>query len=304
MLYKFYLLIRELSRTEINIKAYIALAVGIIFIGFSAIFVKMAGVPGMVSAFYRSLIAGVVLFPWWMLKKKTVPGKSELKWIVTGGVFFAIDLALWNTSLLLTTAATATLLANNAPIWVGLGAMILFKEKLTYKYWLGLIIALFGMSVLVGFDAIRNLNFNGGDLLALTASLFYAVYLLTTQRARTKTDTLTFMSVSTLSTVIVLLVINLFAGSELTGFTLKTWTALLGLGLISHLGGWLLINYALGHMKASGVSVTLLSQAVVTALLAIPFLGEMPDINQIIGGVFVLTGIYLVNVRSSIEEGN
>jgi drug/metabolite transporter (DMT)-like permease len=289
---------------NINIKAYIALSIGIVFIGFSAIFTKIAGVPGMVSAFYRTLIAAAVLIPWWLLKNKAMPGKTELKWIIPGAVFFGIDMVLWNTSLLLTTAATATLLANNAPIWVGLGALILFKEKLTYKYWLGLIIALFGMSVLVGFSALRNLSFNTGDILALTASFFYAVYLLTTQRARAKTDTLTFMSVSTFTMLIFIFIVNLFAGSVLTGFTFTTWMSLLGLGLISHLGGWLLINYALGHMKASGVSVTLLSQVVVTTLLAIPILGEMPGVSQIIGGAFVLTGIYLVNIRSKIEEGN
>ncbi len=284
---------------HVNIKAVLFLVIGIIFIGFSAIFVKIAGVPGMVSAFYRSLIAGAVVVPWWLIKKGKIPPKKELKWIITGGAFFAVDLILWNASLLLTMAASATLLANNAPIWVGLGAMFLFKEKLHYKYWLGLVIALFGMSVLVGFDSIAHLKFNTGDMIALCASFFYAVYLLTTQRARGKTDTLTFMSVSTISTVIVLLIINLAFGSVMTGFSTRTWLALLGLGVISHLGGWLLINYALGHMKASNVSVSLLSQAVVTALLAIPFLGEVPGWNQIIGGIFVLTGIYLVNRRES-----
>jgi len=278
-----------------NLKAVVFLALGIVCIGFSAIFVKAAGVPGMVSAFYRSLIAGAVVVPWWLIKRKPMPGMEELKWIITGGVFFAIDLIFWNASLLLTTAATATLLANNAPIWVGLGAMLLFKEKLTYKYWAGLVIALFGMSVLLGFDSIRDLNFNTGDLLALTASLFYAVYLLTTQKARTGTDTISFMSVSTISTVFVLLAINIISGSALTGFSMKTWAALFGLGLISHLGGWLLINYALGHMKASSVSVSLLSQAVVTALLAIPFLGEIPAMHQIAGGILILLGIYFVN---------
>lgn len=282
---------------HVNIKAVLFLIIGIVCIGFSAIFVKIAGVPGMVSAFYRSLIAGAVVVPWWLIKRGKIPPKKELKWIITGGAFFAVDLILWNASLLLTTAASATLLANNAPIWVGLGAMFLFKEKLHYKYWLGLVIALFGMSVLVGFDSIAHLKFNAGDMIALCASFFYAVYLLTTQRARGKTDTLTFMSVSTISTVAVLLIINLTSGSVMAGFSTRTWLALLGLGVISHLGGWLLINYALGHMKASNVSVSLLSQAVVTALLAIPFLGEVPGWNQIFGGVFVLTGIYLVNRR-------
>src|SRR5437868_2633302 len=44
-----------------QLRAYIALAIGIVCIGFSAIFTKWAGVPGPVSGFYRVIIATVVL---------------------------------------------------------------------------------------------------------------------------------------------------------------------------------------------------------------------------------------------------
>ena len=118
--------------------AYLALAAGILCIGFSAIFVKLAGVPGPVSAFYRILIAGMVILPWWLFRGSSLPSRRDLFLTLAGGVFFALDLALWNTSLLLTSAATATLLANNAPLWVGLGAVFLFRERLSLYYWLGL----------------------------------------------------------------------------------------------------------------------------------------------------------------------
>jgi drug/metabolite transporter (DMT)-like permease len=67
------------------------------------------------------------------------------------------------------------------------------------------------------------------------------------------------------------------------------------MGLFSQLGGWLAINYALGHLRAAPVSVSLLGQAVVTTLLAMPLLGEFPAPNQVLGGVLVLAGIYVVN---------
>jgi hypothetical protein len=97
--------------------AYVALRIGIVCIGFSAIFVKIAGVPGVVSAFYRVLIAGVVIVPWGMLRHAKHPTPKETILIASWGVFLALDLALWNTSLLLTFAARATLLANNALLW-------------------------------------------------------------------------------------------------------------------------------------------------------------------------------------------
>jgi drug/metabolite transporter (DMT)-like permease len=286
------------ATSKSNLPAYLALAAGILCIGLSAIFVKFAGLPGSVSAFYRVLIAALVLIPWRLGVRRPLPGHRALALILWGGLFFALDLVLWNSSILLTAAATATLLANNAPLWVGLGALLLFQEKLSPRYWFGLVTALGGMAFIVGGNALRELHLNTGDLLAIGASLFYAAYLLTTQQARLGTDTLTFNAVSMFTAVVILLGINLLTGAQLVGFTQKSWLALLGLGLISQLGGWLAINYALGHLRATDVSVSLLAQVIVTALLGIPLLGEYLSFNQVFGGVLVLSGIYLVNTRS------
>ena len=274
--------------------APLAVVAGILCIGFSAIFVRLAGLPGPVSAFYRVLIAALVVVPWRLARPARLPAPEDLRVMVAGGIFFAIDIALWNTSLMLTSAATATLLANNSPLWVGLASFLLFRERLSWRYWVGLALALAGMMWLVGGDAFRHLSMSYGNLLAVGASVFYAAYILATQRARARVDLLTFMAVSTLSSVLLLLLLNLALGTALTGFPARTWLALAGLGLISQLGGWLAINYALGHLRAAHVSVCLLAQTVVTALLSMPILGEYLKANQVIGGLLVLAGIYSV----------
>jgi drug/metabolite transporter (DMT)-like permease len=282
------------SSQDHPLAASLALAAGIICIGFSAIFVKLAAVPGPVSAFYRMLIAGLVVVPWWLTRASRLPAAEDIRLIVAGGIFFALDLALWNSSLLLTSAATATLLANNAPLWVGLASFILFHERLSKRYWLGLALGLGGMVWLMGGDALRQLRLGSGDLMAVGASLFYAGYLLTTQRARSRVDLVTFMALSTLSCIVTLLIVNLLMGTALTGFSGRAWLNLAALGLFSQLCGWLAINYALGHLKAAPVSVCLLAQAVVTALVAMPVLGESIRMHQLGGGLIVLAGIYCV----------
>ena len=259
-----------------NVLAWAALAAGILCIGFSAIFVRMAGVPGPASAFYRVLIASAVAVPWWLSRGERPPGPREVRLIVAAGVFFAVDLALWNSSILLTSAAAATLLANNSPLWVGMASWLLFKERLPARYWLGLGAALAGMTVLMGPEAFRHLRFNAGNLLAVGASFFYAAFLLATSRARAKASLAAVTGLSTLVSVLTLLLITLAMGTRLGGYPPRAWAALAGLGLVSQLGGWLAINYALGHLRAAPVSVSLLSQAVVTALLAMPILGEYP----------------------------
>ena len=279
--------------------AYVALAIGILCIGFSAIFVKLANVPGPVSAFYRIAIAASVLVPWWLLRERRSPARRDVLWSLAGGVLFAFDLAFWNTSLLYTSAATATVLANCASLWVGIASFVLLRERLPAHFWLGLAIALTGMSVLVGLNAWRTMEFNRGDLLAIGGSIFYAAYLLTTQRTRVRVDTITFMAISIIACFLTLLSINLATEAELTGFSPRTWSALVGLGLISHLGGWLSINFALGHLRAAPVSVTLLGQAVVTALVSIPILGEFLSVSQLVGGALALAGIALANRRGN-----
>ena len=280
-----------------NRLAYVALACGILCIGCSALFVKFAGVPGTVSAYYRLLFAAPPLLAAWFWTRKPLPARHDLLLIAAGGALFAIDLALWNSGLLLTSAASATLLANNAPIWVGFGALIFFRERLAPRFWIGLALSLLGMALIVGSAAWRDLRFNHGDLLAIVASMFYAAYLLTTQKARVANDTLTFMTISVVVGAVLLLAYNLCLGLPMSGFSAGSWWALVGLGLVSQLVGWLAINYALGHLKASAVSVSLLGQAVVTALLSIPLLGETLGVAQTVGGLLVLSGIYLVNSR-------
>lgn len=277
--------------------AYAALIAGVLCISGSALFVKLAGVPGPVSALYRFLFTGLVLIPWWLSSGSVRPARPQLWLTLAGGVFLALDLFLWNTSIILTTASTATLLGNNAPIWVGLGAWLLFRERLSGRYWLGLVVALAGMTLVVGALG-WNVSAHGrGDFLAVAAGFFYAASLLTTQKVRSSVDTLTVMTFSVAAGAVLLLALNLFLGLPLTGFSGRSWAYLVALALVSHLGGWLAVNYALGHLKASAVSVSLLGQVVVTVVLAMPILGEQLSIRQCAGGVLVLAGIYLVNSR-------
>ncbi len=276
-----------------------ALIFGIICIGFSAIFVKLANVPGSVSTFYRIFIAGLAITPIWIYKGRKVPSKRDLWLIFIGAAFFALDLFLWNTAILLTSAATSTLLANNAPVWVGLISLVVFRERLAAKFWYGLLLALLGLNILIGLKAWQTMEFNYGDILSIVAGFLYALYLLFTFDSRKRVDTITFMFFSILFMVLLLFIANLVIGNPFTGYSRETWSALVGLGFISHFGGWVSINYALGHLKGANVSVTLLSQSVITALLALVILGEDLSINQIVGGLFVLSGVYIVNRRNS-----
>jgi drug/metabolite transporter (DMT)-like permease len=280
--------------------AYGALVLGVIGIAWAAIFVRWAQVPGVASAFYRLLIATLVLLPWQGPRTRrefaVAPRAGQLA--VLAGIFFALDLALWNTSLFYTSAASATLLANTAPLWVGLGTLLLFRERLSGWFWVGMTIALAGAALILGRDLLRHAVGPApgvGDLLALGAAIFYGAYLLVAGRVRATLDSPTVMTLATAAGAVVLLGMCWLLRAPLTGYAPQQWLALLGLGLVSQLGGVFCINFALGHLPAAVVSVTLLAQPVLVAILGIVLLGESLGPFQVLGGALVLAGIYLVH---------
>ncbi len=276
--------------------AYLALSVGLIAIGFSAIFVRQAGVPGTVASFYRMAIPTVILAAPAIkrLRERKWYG-PPLRWAFFGGLLFALDLAFWASGVVLSGATIPTLLANTAPVWVGLGALLFFREKLPGKFWFGLAIALLGTALVLGLESFGAMSFDLGALLGLIAGLFYAVYFLITQIGRKWLDVLSYFWVSGVTATAALFIFNLLFSQPMWGFTPKTYFNLLALGLISQGVGVLAINYVQGLLPATIVSTTLLGQPVVTALLAAPLLGEKLQPAQIVGGAAVLLGVYIVH---------
>jgi drug/metabolite transporter (DMT)-like permease len=290
----------DVETAQSSWRAYAALALTVAGIAWSAIFVRWAGVSGIASGFYRVLIAAAVLIPWRLGRGTARPFDRRAALLaMAGGAFFAFDLALWNTAVLRTQAAIASLLGNNTPIVVGLASWWIFKRRPSGAFWGGLLLSVAGCSVIVlaefGRDTAPTRHSLSGDLFALTASVFFAAYLLTTERIRERMDTLTFNTLAITGSVITLLVMCLLLGVPLTGYPARAWASLLALGLISQLAAYFALVYALGHLPATITSVGLLAQVPCTALLAVALLGEPLTAWQSVGGALVLVGIYLVN---------
>jgi len=291
-----------------RLRAYTALLVAIAGISWSAIFVRWADIPGTASAFYRVLIAGAILIPWRLARGATraasckasapkAPLSRSAAWLaVAGGVFFALDIALWNTAVMRTNAAVASTLGNNTPFFVGILSWLVLRRRPRASFWIGLGLALAGCLLIMRADLRRGgAGSLSGDLLALAASVFFAAYLMTTERIRTSMDTLTFSTLAIAGSIVTLFVLCLGLGLPLTGYPPRAWLALAGLGVVSQLVAYFALVYALGHLPATITSVGLLAQVPCTAILAMLLLGEPLTAVQIAGAAVVLGGIYVVN---------
>lgn len=285
---------------------YLALLIGITSLSLSAMFVRWAEAPGPVTGFYRVSIATILFLPFFIQRQKTLP-PLEMRWVwfpLLAGLFTALDFATWNTSVKFTTAAKATLLGNTAPLWVALIAFFFLREKLRRSFWIGLVLSLVGATFVVGANFAEDLSVNIGDILASAAAVFYALYQLITQRGRKYLDPFRYTWFVGLSATFFIFIINIILKNPLTGYSSQTWIVFFATAIVSQMIGYLAISYALGHLPASVVSPTLVGQPILTTILAIPLLGEIPTSMQWLGGAIALTGIYIVNQshQTSAEE--
>lgn len=260
-------------------------------------FVRWADAPGTITGFYRLIISTVLLTPLFA-REQNRRGKLEKNFLIfpiLGGLFTAFDFSFWNTSVKFTTAANATLLGNTAPLWVALFAYFFLREELKKAFWFGLFLALTGAALVMGSDFLLHPSLGIGDLLACAAAVFYAAYQLITQRGRMHFDPFRYTWLVGASATVFIFVINLFLQNSFTGYSTQTWLVFLATAVVSQTIGYLSITYALGFLPAWVVAPTLIGQPILTAILAIPLLGEIPAAIQWLGGAIALAGIYIVN---------
>ena len=276
-----------------------ALTAGVVCVAWSGVFVRLAAVPGVAAAFYRFAIAALSLGPWCIRRRPT--GHASRRALVlacVAGVFFACDNALFNVAVQRTSVAIVTLLANTSPFFVAFAVWIGFRTRLSRTFWLGLLLASIGSAIVLTSATIGSRHASradlSGDLLAIVSAAFFAGYLMMTQRARALADTLTLTTTAVASGAVVLFIACLALHAPLTGYRPGSWAALIALGLISQVGGYLGVTYALGELNATVTSVAFLGQVPVTAVLAAIVLGESLASLQVVGGLLVLGGIYAV----------
>jgi len=267
-------------------------------IAFAPLFVRWSEVGPSATAFYRLLLA-LPFLAVWRVGSPAVGARPSgvfgLGTLALPGLFFAGDLALWHWSIGYTSVANATLFANFAPLFVTLGARLMFGERITSGFLVALGLALVGAVLVVGSSFQLTRRQVLGDGLGLATAVFYAGYLLSVKQARRSHSTWAVMVGSSLSACPVLLMLAVVSGEVLVPLGWVGWGTLLGLALVSQVGGQGLIAYAFAHLPASFSSVSLLAQPVVAAFWAWGLLGEALQPLQALGGAVVLGGIALAS---------
>jgi len=279
--------------------AFLCLLAGGCSIAFAPIFVRLSDTGPVASAFWRVALAVPML---WIWERYEVRGRrleenhlpSHLRPIVLAGLFFALDLGVWHWSIVWTSVANSTLLANLASIYVTIMGWLVWKHRVSRVFVAGMVTAIAGMFVLVGPNFMTGGTRFAGDLLGVLTAVFYGSYMLAIKVARDAgASTARIMAWSTTISAIALLPFAWFSPQPFWPSSASGWLVVLGLALVTQILGQGLIAYAFAHLPASLSSVSLLIQPVMAALFAWALFGEAIGIVQVAGGAMVLAGIYI-----------
>ena len=302
--------INQAAKKHSGYLAYLALAFGILFLSVSPILVRKAAAPGVVFSFYRMFLTLAVLTPFqlYSLRKKETRqqiqfNKRMLLFPLAAGFCSAFDHALWADAINKTQVSSATLLNSISPIWVSLIAVLFLKEKITKKFWFGLILVIAGISVISGFlSGGLSAGSMEGNLLAFVSSFFYAGYYSFTEVGRRHFSTLNQMWISLFFCTLTLGITMLAGGYSFTGYSRETTLAFITSSLICQLGGYFCLTYALGKLPATLVSPANEIQPILSSILAVFLFGEPFRAPQILGSLAILSGLFLINQSKALKE--
>ncbi len=279
--------------------AIAALALGAVAMGASPIFVRLADVGPFTSAFWRMALALPFLWIWlrWE-RRRGGDGSGGLdlardgRIVLALGFFFAGDLFFWHLSILNTSVANATLLATMTPIIVTLGAWLILKERIGPRILAGVVLGIAGSLMLVGASARLEPGNVRGDVFGLVTAFFFGAYFLAVATARRRLSAATVMFYPAVVATALLFLAAVLLDDRLLPQSPEGLATLVGLALVSQVGGQGLVAYALGYLPAIFSSLVIFFEAVAAALMAWIIFAEPVTLWQIGGGVLILAGIY------------
>ena len=220
-------------------------------------------------------------------------------WILILAMIATFHLWIQVTGLQYTTASNTGWIIGTAPIFMAILGLIFFKEKVTLLQMAGILIAMFGLLLLIGKGNILNIDLikNKGDLLVLGSAFTWGVYSMVNKKIS--------LSYSPLMTILYLFLMMLII---ITPFNLNSeainsvihlsfigWISILFLGLFCSGIAYVIWARALRDMESAKVGAFLYFEPFVTVLAAWFFLNEVITLMMIASGLLITAGVFIVN---------
>lgn len=290
--------------------AGVVLALSVFGISWAAPLIRLSTAPPLVIAFWRLVIAELVLLAIlvWRGEWRAWRTLDRRDHLIAGGAgaMLALHFWSWNASLGYTTVAASVVLVNLQPAIVAIGSALVLREPVTRRQISGMAVGIVGALLVaapafLGGAPAANLAVTAplglpprlfGDLLATVGAITASLYYLAGRRLRATLDLVPYVALVYGWCTLTIFVLALARGDRMGPYGLADWSIFAGLAagpmLLGHTG----MNWALRHLPAHVVNLTVLGEPVGASLLAmlIPAIGERPDAWTLAGGALILGG--------------
>lgn len=247
----------------------------------------------------RFIIAALVLFFYFLyhyfFKKVNYFYTSKKQFLISsllGILGYALFSTLLFTSFKFLSVSLAVMLLFTFPVFVFVGSVVLYKEKVTATKLLSLFLALCGLlllfSVEVKVDGIQ------GVIYALLSAVFYAIYILVSDKFQKNIHPLTSSYYVICASAVTLLLVNKPDVHHLLNADLKSILMFVGLGVIGTV--FPLTLFLAGLQRVSGTKASVLGtvEPILASIYALIFFNEPLSFLQIVGIVLVLFADILI----------
>ena len=289
------------------VKTFASVSIGIIAISFASIFIRFCNdVPSIMIATYRLTLSSIILLL--IAKSKGIRlssyNKRHILMGILGGFFLSLHFYFWISSLKFTSVASSVVLVATNPIFVGLFSYLFFKEKQPAELILGIILSFSGSIILAVGDCsfqgltAQNPSFLLGDILAFLGAIMASGYLMVGSKLREEMDILPYISMVYTFSASFLLITSLSLGVSFTGYKESSYFYMVLLAIVPQLIGHTAFNWALKHLKASMVAITILGEPIGASILAYFIFGEMIQSCQSVGIILIFLAIIIASRKA------
>lgn len=267
------------------------LIVAVFCLSLPALLIRGARAPIEAIGFWRLFFACAVLAPlaWRRRSALTPPVRRSA---ALAGTLFFLHLWTFTWAVTHTTVANLMLAFSTHPVWTGLGAWLIFHERLGRRELGAFVLAAAGVSVLFGGSISLGGGSLAGDLSALLSAIFFSGWVLAGRRLRRGLDTVSFLFAAYAAAAALFFATGTALGGPWTGWPASTWAALATLGLAVSLGGHGLFTYLLDKYDVLVLSCAKLVEPVLAALGAFWLFGE--PLSPRLGAAFTLIAAAVV----------
>jgi len=240
--------------------------------------------PSVQVAFIRYLFGLAIIFPFALQELKLRNLKIPIIKHGIRGTLHGFGVVLWFYSVSQITLSQVTAISYLTPIFTTIGAIIVFKERLTKQRFLAILTAIIGAILILrpGLEVISV----GKSAQLFSTLLLAASYLIT--KNLTKTE----------GTFLIVFMLNLFATLTLLPFAFLIWISpsVIDLGLLLTIAilasfGHYFVTKAVALAPLSVTQPVIFLQLIWSTLIGLLIFGEPIDLLIIIGGGFIVLAI-------------